>query len=89
MLIDPRKVASRIPACPKCRERHFTYVMREGLPLRVHKIRCAQCGANILRAYRRAQPAGFGLTVGQLDWLALVVGLMLLLALAAQHFVSS
>jgi hypothetical protein len=88
MLINPRDVASRISACPKCGERHYTYVMREGLPLTVHKIRCAHCGTNILRAYRRAQPAGFGLTVGQLDRFALAVGVMLLIALAAQHLVS-
>jgi predicted RNA-binding Zn-ribbon protein involved in translation (DUF1610 family) len=86
MMIEPRDVAARIPVCPKCGEKHFTYVMSAGLPLKVEKIRCAQCGANILRAYRAAQPAPFGLTVGQLDRLAVIVGALLLGALLLRLF---
>lgn len=81
MMIEPRDVAARIPACPRCGEKHFTYVMGSGLPLQVEKIRCAQCGANILRAYRAAQPAPFGFTVGQLDRLARILGVLLLAVL--------
>lgn len=79
-MIEPRDVAARIPACPRCGEKHFTYVMGSGLPLQVEKIRCAHCGANVLRAYRAAQPAPFGFTVGQLDRLALIAGVLLLVA---------
>ena len=86
MMIEPRDVAARFPACPKCGEAHFTYVMSESLPLNVEKIRCAQCGANILRAYRAAQPAPFGFTVGQLDRLALAVGTLLLAVLLLRFF---
>ena len=88
MMIEPRDVAARVPACPKCGEKHFTYVMGSGLPLKVEKIRCAQCGANILRAYHAAQPTRFGVTVGQLDRLALLVGALLLAVLLLRFFLS-
>jgi hypothetical protein len=84
-MIEPRDIASRVPMCPKCGDRHFTYVMGSGLPLKVKKIRCAQC-ANILRACRAAQPAPFGLTVGQLDRLALIVGTVLLAVILLRTF---
>lgn len=80
-MIEPRDVAARVPECPKCGEKHFTYVMGSGLPLKVEKIRCAQCGANILRAYRAAQPALFGFTVGQLDRWGLIAGALLVAVL--------
>lgn len=81
-MIDPRDVARHVPACPRCGEGHYTYVMAGDLPPRVQKIRCAQCGANILRAYRQSQPALFGFTVGQLDRLAVLLGVALLILLA-------
>lgn len=80
-MIDPREVARRVPVCPKCGETHYTYVMASDLPLSASKIRCAQCGCNILRAYRAAAPAPFGLTVGQLDRLAVLFGAALLAVL--------
>jgi len=87
-MIDPREVASRVPACPKCGEQHYTYVMKPGLPLAVETIRCAQCGANILRAYRAAQPTMFGITTSKLDRLALVVGVALVVVLAVRFLIA-
>lgn len=54
----------------------------------MREIRCAQCGADILRAYRETQPAFFGLTVGQLDRLALVVGAALLIVLLIRQWLA-
>jgi ribosomal protein S27AE len=44
-MIEPRGVTSRVPSCPRCGEKHYTYMMASGLPLKIEKIRCAQCGA--------------------------------------------
>ncbi|HEX5006996.1 MAG TPA: hypothetical protein VFV70_07770 [Hyphomonadaceae bacterium] len=85
-MIDPRDVAGRVPSCPRCGEKHYTYVMAAGPPPKVEKIRCAHCGANILRAYRSAQPTFFGLTIGKLDRLALLTGVALLVLLAVRLF---
>lgn len=38
-MIEPREVARHVPACPRCGEKHYTYVMGSGLPLKVQKIR--------------------------------------------------
>lgn len=73
-VIEPRDVATRVRQCPKCGTAHYTFEMHQGLPLRVKAIRCAQCGANILRAYKARAPTPLGLTVRQLDRLLLISG---------------
>jgi hypothetical protein len=88
MTFDPRDVAGRVPACPKCGEKHYTYEMAPNLPLKVKKIRCAQSGADILRAFLDAEPNGFGFTIGQLNRLALWVGVALLAVFLLQFFLS-
>lgn len=88
-MIEPCEVARRVPACPECGEKHYTYVMASGLPLKMRKIRCAQCGANILRVFRNAQLTPFGFTVGQLDRLAILFGVALLAALIIRFVVRS
>lgn len=72
--IDPREVAARIRKCPTCGSDHYVIELAEGLPPKIRALRCAACGADILRAYRAAAPTPFGITIGQLDRLVLLTG---------------
>lgn len=81
-MIQPRDVAARVRQCPACGCDHYTCEMAPGLPLQIKAIRCDQCGADILRAYRAAAPAFFGLTMGQLDRLAMASGIVVVVLAA-------
>jgi len=71
---DPLEIADPVHVCPTCGEAHDTFVMASDLHLSAREIRCAQWGCNILRVCSAATPSLFGLTVGQLDHLAVLFG---------------
>ena len=81
-MIDPKDIAARIPVCPMCQTAHYAMEMSPGLPPKVKALRCAKCGADILRAYRRLQPVAFGLTLDAIDRLLIATGAALVVALA-------
>lgn len=55
----PREVASRIPKCPACgHTRYEATMLPSGTKLRLDAIRCRQCKADILAAYRKTLDSG-------------------------------